>query len=123
MQSKYMKAVTKYYIDEDIFLIKTFDKYEYETSLELEEGVILDFDINNNPIALEILDASKIFKLKDKNLFNSIKKLEMNVEATEELIRVKVEIEFNQKNKISSLKSYVLNTIKAPVMETEIVTS
>ncbi|MCL2116157.1 MAG: hypothetical protein FWH29_08040 [Methanobrevibacter sp.] len=47
----------------------------------------------------------------------------MNVEITEEVIRINVKIEFNIQNKISSLKSIVLNTIQAPVMQTELATS
>ena len=123
MQSKNMKAVTKYYSDKDIFFVKVFDGYDYKTSLELEEGVILDFDINKNPVALEILDASEIFKLKDNDLLNHIKKFDMNIEITEEVIRIKVKIEFSVQNRISSLKSMVLNTIQAPVMQTELASS
>jgi len=117
-----MKAVTEYYPDKDILFIKVFDGYDYKISLELEEGVILDFDMNNNPVALEILDASEIFKLKDNDLLNHIKKLNINVEVTEKVIRVKVKIEFNVQNKVSSLKSIVLNTIKVPAMQTELAT-
>ena len=109
-----MKAVTEYYPDKDILFIKVFDGYDYKISLELEEGIILDFDMYNNLIALEILYASEIFKLKDNDLLSHIKKLDMNVEATDKLIIVKVKIEFNVQSGSSSLKSIVLNTIKVP---------
>ena len=122
MQSKFMKATTNYECDIDILDINILDDYDYKTSLELETGIMLDFDINNLPVSLEILDASKVFKVK-KDLFSNIKKVDMLIEVTEELIRVEVELEFNIPSKISSLKSMVLNTIKAPVLQAELATS
>lgn len=32
----------------------------------MDDGLLLDFDVNNSPISLEILDASKRFNLKRK---------------------------------------------------------
>jgi len=122
MQSKFMKATTNYEHDIDILDIDIVDDYDYKTSLELETGIILDFDKNCIPVSLEILAASKIFKV-NKDLFNNLKKTDMTIEITEELIKVEVELEFNVQSKISSLKSMVLNTINAPVMQTALASS
>jgi uncharacterized protein YuzE len=113
----------EYYTDNDILDIYRVKNYKYKTSLELEEGVILDIDKNNIPVSLEILDASEIFKIKDKNLLSNIHELDMKIEVTEEIIRVDVELSFNSSKKSFSLKSIILNSIKAPVMQTKLVSS
>ncbi len=41
----------------DVMRIK-FQEGEYETSKEIDEGVIIDVDKNNRIIAIEILDVS-----------------------------------------------------------------
>ena len=113
----------EYYTDNDILDIYRVKNYKYKTSLELEEGVILDIDKNNIPVSLEILDASEIFKIKDKNLLSNIHELDMKIEVTKEIIRVDVELSFNSSKKSFSLKSIILNSIKAPVMQTKLVSS
>ena len=125
MQSKSNNySYYKYYNDHDILDIYRVKNYKYKTSLELEEGIILDIDKNDIPVSLEILDASEIFKVKDDQLLNHINEVDMRIEITEEVIRVDVELSFNTSEKItSSLKSIILNSIKAPVMQTKFVSS
>jgi len=114
----------EYYSDNDILDIYRVKDYKYKTSLELEEGVILDIDKDNVPVSLEILDASEIFKIKDKDLLSNIQELDMRIEVTEEVIRVDVDLSFNStKERTSSLKSIILNSIKVPVMQTNLVSS
>ena len=114
----------EYYSDNDILDIYRVKDYKYKTSLELEEGVILDIDKDNTPVSLEILDASEIFKIKNKDLLSNIQELDMRIEVTEEVIRVDVDLSFNStKERTSSLKSIILNSIKVPVMQTNLVSS
>jgi uncharacterized protein YuzE len=60
----------EYYYDykEDIFDISIAEDYVYDSTIKLDEGVFLDFDKNNIPIALEILGASKVTKIDKENL-------------------------------------------------------
>ena len=54
----------------DILVVKVKRDFTYAKTVEMDEGVLLDFDINNVPISLEILDASKIFKVPKGSLNN-----------------------------------------------------
>ena len=56
----------------DVLGIRVVDDYTYNRSIELQEGIILDFDENNVPVALEILDASKLLKLPNKHYLTNI---------------------------------------------------
>ncbi|MDR2624413.1 MAG: DUF2283 domain-containing protein [Methanobrevibacter sp.] len=51
-QNKTFEIETEYDYQEDIFDITVKERYDYRTSLELAEGVILDFDENNIPGSL-----------------------------------------------------------------------
>ncbi|MGL6298797.1 MAG: DUF2283 domain-containing protein, partial [Methanobacteriaceae archaeon] len=39
----------------DILCMKILEEYEYNGSIQLEDDIILDFDKNNIPVAIEIL--------------------------------------------------------------------
>ncbi len=49
----------KYDKDTDILVIKLTDKKPVESEHLIEQGVIIDYDENNNIIGLEILDWSE----------------------------------------------------------------
>ncbi|MBQ9024986.1 MAG: DUF2283 domain-containing protein [Methanobrevibacter sp.] len=57
----------------DSLFIYCIDSYDYEVSIELDNDVILDFDLMGKPVAFEFLNASKIFNL-DKNYFKKFNK-------------------------------------------------
>jgi len=68
---KTLEIESMYDYHSDVLGIKIADDYDYEESTELEEGIILDFDVNGIPVDLEILDASKVLNVPDKQyLFN-----------------------------------------------------
>lgn len=74
-------VICKYDISSDILGIKVNRKFQYGETVEMDEGLLLDFDINNNPVSLEILDASKTFEISQKSLENIIFfKMEIQVE-------------------------------------------
>lgn len=50
----------------------------------MDDGLLLDFDVNNSPISLEILDASKRFNLKES--LNNIVFFKMEVSADDKSI-------------------------------------
>ncbi|MDR2830670.1 MAG: DUF2283 domain-containing protein, partial [Methanobrevibacter sp.] len=87
----------------DIFTITKKEKYDYKTSLELETGVILDIDENNNPVSLEILDASKVFNVRNKKNLVNFNDVNMSIKVTEQVISVEVKVStmFHQKKEVN----------------------
>ena len=73
------KIVYDYNSQGDSLFIYCVEDYEYEVSLELDNGVILDIDKEGKPVAFEFLNASKysiwikvISKIYLKLLFSQI---------------------------------------------------
>ena len=64
------KMTASYDYKYDILDLIIDENYEYQRSLELEYGVILDFDTQNRPVSLEMLDASKKLNLNKNEYLN-----------------------------------------------------
>lgn len=62
----------------DILGIKVTRDFIYSETIELDEGLLLDFDENNIPTALEIHDASKRLNV-PKNSLNELLFFHMKV--------------------------------------------
>jgi hypothetical protein len=58
----------------------------------LKTDVILDFDENNVPVSLGMLNASKVFNVKDKKHLVNFKDVNMIIVATEQVISSEVKI-------------------------------
>lgn len=65
--------------------------YKYKRSVRLTDDVILDFDENDVPVALELLNASKILNVNKSSLKQSVG-LDMNIFVGED--RIKLEAKF-----------------------------
>ena len=52
--------------------IKVNRDFQYGETIEMEDGLLLDFDVNDVPTSLEILDASKRFNLPKDSLKNIV---------------------------------------------------
>ena len=65
----------------DSIHIRITDKYEYKESLELEDGIILDFSTEGIPVSLEILDISDLFSV-DKECFENIENINISIDIT-----------------------------------------
>lgn len=59
MKIKQLNAEYTYDYDLDIVNIKVKKDYTYHESIDFDVGVFLDFDIDNFPVNLEIISASK----------------------------------------------------------------
>ena len=77
-QNKHFNLEFSYDTDVDSIFINIVDEYVYKESIELEEGIILDFDTNGIPVALEILDISSLFGI-DKISFENIQDIQMKI--------------------------------------------
>ena len=74
----YCEAVYKYDIDSDILGIKVNHDFQYGETVEMDDRLLLDFDVNNILEALEMHDASKRLNVSPESL-NNILFLKMNI--------------------------------------------
>jgi uncharacterized protein YuzE len=106
------------YQNDSLFLYIT-DDYNYKQSLRLDEDIILDFDQNMVPVAMEVLHTSKRFDVDKIHLRNPIG-LDMNIEIGEDYIHIKAAFTITIRNKATPLKFNAEgeNSINLPSQET-----
>jgi uncharacterized protein YuzE len=104
--------------EEDVLFLRSVKDYKYQESLEIGNSVILDFDKNYVPVALEILDASKFLEV-DKSALKSLKGLEMTVVVNEDLVMVKASfaVSLNQETIEKPIDIKTVNDISIPHMQ------
>lgn len=71
--------------------IKVTRDFEYDETIEMDDGILIDFDFDSIPVSLEILDASKRFDL-DKECLKNIICLEIDISVDEKSISVNATI-------------------------------
>jgi len=121
-EDKTLKIESMYDYQHDILGIRVVGGYKYKESVELEEGVMLDFNKDNIPIALEILDASKVLNIPNKQCLSNRKNIQMNISISDEIIKVCLEVvvKIHNKEETMSVNSSTINYINAPTMQTEL---
>lgn len=114
----------KYDSSADVLAVKVKRDFSYHETIEMDEGILLDFDVDNVPISLEILDASKRFNVPKYSLHNLFS-FNMNVCVNDDCIKIDVTIgvSIHNKQKDSVLSSLINNYANIPNMETELVTA
>lgn len=70
--------------------------FGYDQTIEMEPGFNVDFDSCGNPVAVEVIRASKKFKLKREYLSSA--KLKGEIEITPDLIKVRLKAYLNLYN-------------------------
>lgn len=68
--------------DTDSIFFKVKDEYQYSQSIEIGEGIILDFSKDGFPVALEILDIAELLDV-EADFFDMIDAVNVNVEINE----------------------------------------
>jgi uncharacterized protein YuzE len=113
----------KYDMEVDALFINIKKDYEYDTSIELDNDVIMDFDKNSVPVALEVLNASRVLKTPKYSL-NNINTIKMNVDINEKSIGLKVflGVTIHNKEQIHSVDTFTSNDTGIPNIETELAT-
>lgn len=103
---------------DSLFFYITED-YEYKRSLRLDKDIILDFDKNNIPVAMEILHASQRLKIDKVNL-KDLMGLNMNIEVGKDHIHIKAAFNIIIRNKSMPLEFNAEgeNSINLPSTET-----
>ena len=126
MISKNNSYNVEYRYDEaaDILGIKVTRDFKYHETIELDEGLLLDFDEDNVPTALEIHDASKRLNVPPSSL-NDIVFFNMKVIVDAKSISINAILGVlihNRENK-QELNSFTSNNYNIPNMEANLVTA
>jgi uncharacterized protein YuzE len=102
----------------DSLFLYIIDDYMYKRSLRLDKDLILDFDENNVPVALEILHASKRLNTSKLNLRQPIG-LNMEIVIAKDFIHIKADFTIVVRNKSTPLDLDVEgeNSINLPSQE------
>ena len=72
MMNNFHEVICRYDSDADILGIKVNHDFSYEETVEMDDGMLLDFDVDNVPVSLEVLDASQRFNLPKESLNNIV---------------------------------------------------
>ncbi|MGP8189115.1 MAG: DUF2283 domain-containing protein [Methanobacterium sp.] len=114
----------EYDFDGDSMFINDIKDYKYKESIEITDDIILDIDENNEVVALEILDASKIFGI-EKKFIRHLVKIEINIMSNEENIFIKAAFNFmiHQRSTPKELNEKIVNDINLPIHDTHLVSA
>lgn len=96
MKIKQLDTEYTYDLDLDIVNIKVKQEYVYRGSVDLDVGVFLDFDVNDFPVNLEILSASKRLNI-EKELLNNLNG-NVKIIISSDLIQLDVNFLIDDKN-------------------------
>ena len=108
----------------DVLAIKVTRPFEYDKTVEMDEGVLLDFDVGNVPVSLEILDASKRLNVPKYSLKNLIDfKMSVSVNDKSICICANFKVMLHNKEQSPILESFTSNYSNIPSMETEFATA
>ena len=120
-ENKIKEIIYNYDDLSDTFGIKVTDGFHYEKTVEMDDGLLLDFDENNVPVSLEILDASKRFNLPKKCL-KKVVFLRMDVFVDDKFIclNVLVGVRINNIENKQKIDSYASNYCNLPNMDVKL---
>jgi uncharacterized protein YuzE len=116
---KIFKMKQNYDAENDSLFLYVIDDYKYRESVELDGNIILDFDENCVPVALEILNVSKLFGVSKYYLTKPIS-FRMSIAVSKKSIAIKSLFSINVRQRITEkpIKAETLNDINLPLQET-----
>ena len=80
----------------------------------MEEGIILDFDTNGMPVALEILGIGQLFGV-EKDSFNNIQDIKMKIKINSCIfLELKMDLKIQNKMVHQKLDSFIRNDVNLP---------
>ena len=97
------------------------DDYIYDHSIELNDNIILDLDKDYKPVAIEVLDASKIFKT-TKVSINNLSSFKVNIKINDKLIELTMTLTVKVHNKPceQEIESCLVNDMNIPSLNAEL---
>lgn len=84
---KFVKIYDEAY---DLANITVEDDFEYGQTIVIGDGFFVDFDVSGNPVAIEMVEASKNFSMLRQAF--SPAKIKGVIQITEEVIRIEMRI-------------------------------
>ncbi|MDR2830788.1 MAG: DUF2283 domain-containing protein [Methanobrevibacter sp.] len=113
----------KYDSSADALMIRV-PNYEHEESVSLNNNLIVDFNKDNEFIALEILDASHVLNT-NKHSLQKISNINLRVIVTKDQIFISSIFVLPVRNAdvVRETNASAVNDINIPVMETELATA
>ena len=95
-------------------MVYCVDSYEYDVSLELDNDVILDLDVDGKPVAFE-----------DKAYFKNLLSIGIQSKITVDAINLNVRLTalIHNKNQLFDVNRITSNLNNIPVMETVLVSA
>lgn len=109
-----------YDFQNDSLFMYVINDYKYKESLELGDNIILDFDENDVPVAIEILDAANILNV-DKFSLKNLQSLNMEISINEDSISIQAEFKVlkHQKELEAPISVEIPNDLNLPQTQTE----
>ena len=108
----------------DVLAIKVTRPFKYDKTVEMDEEVLLDFDVDSVPVSLEILDASKRLNVPKYSLKKLIDfKMSVSVDDKSICICANFKVMLHNKEQSPILESFTSNYSNIPSMETEFATA
>ncbi|MBE6500470.1 MAG: hypothetical protein E7Z80_08015 [Methanobrevibacter thaueri] len=112
-QEKPLDLTSTYDMAFDILNLESTDTYRYLQSIEVDEGIYIDWDNCGTPIGMELISISKKFKLKARKFSSSI--IEGTLTITKNTIKIELTNTLNVVNfKPRHFESETENTLKIP---------
>ena len=117
MKKEKFQVFTEYDCPLDIYTITVVDDFEFDKSLELSDGVILDFDKKGVPISIEILDISKKLGISKGEISSA--KTYMEIICTSDILKVEIRFYYkvNEKDFEKAFNSKLANNFNIPPIE------
>jgi hypothetical protein len=117
MKTKQVDAEYSYDYDLDIVNVEFKQDYVYRESIDFDVGVFLDFDINDCPVNLEILSASKRLGIERDCLTNPIGNVNISIFA--DVIKLDVKFEISGREHVLHYVDRHNENLKINNLETE----
>lgn len=124
MKPENIKIEWNYDYAADSMFINEIEPYKYKESIEITDDIIVDIDEKNQVRALEILDASKVFKLK-KQFVKQLSDITADIFSDDEIICIKASFTFlvHQKSTPKILNEQIANDLGINLVQTHLATA
>lgn len=114
---KEIKMKQDYDASNDSLFIYAAENHNYKESLEVTSNIILDFDEDYIPRAIEILGASKILSI-DRNSLKCLSNVDVLVDVSDELVHIKASFTVSDKETIGKpLDVKTMNDLSFPQLQ------
>ena len=120
-ENNIQEVIYMYDSSSDVLGIKVIRDFQYGETIEMDDGLLLDFDEDNIPVSLEVLDASKRFSLPKESLKNIIC-FKMDVCVDEKSISIDATLGVLVENVENTqfVKSFASNLTNIPEISTQL---